>query len=38
MNEYENNTIDEESTLFDIIPDLNLRDKSNLLLKEMLAH
>ena len=38
MNEYENNIIDEESTLFDIIPDLNLRDKSNLLLKEMLAH
>ena len=38
MNEYENNTIDEESTLFDIIPDLNLKDKSNLLLKEMLAH
>jgi len=38
MNEYENNTIDEESTLLDIIPDLNLKDKSNLLLKEMLAH
>ena len=38
MNEFENNTIDKESTLSDIIPDLNLMDKSNLLLKEMLAH
>ncbi len=38
MNEFENNSIDEESTLSDIIPDLNLMDKSNLLLKEMLAH
>jgi beta-glucosidase-like glycosyl hydrolase len=38
MNEFENKTIDEESTLSDIIPDLNLVDKRNLLLKEMLAH
>lgn len=38
MNEFENNSIDEESTLSDIIPDLNLMDKSNLMLKEMLAH
>lgn len=38
MNEFESNGINEKSTLSDILPDLNLKDKGNLLLKEMLAH
>ena len=38
MNEYESNGINEKSTLSDILPDLDLKDKGSLLLKEMLAH
>ena len=38
MNEFESNGINEKSTLSDILPDLDLKDKGNLLLKEMLAH
>ncbi|MDA9239504.1 serine hydrolase, partial [bacterium] len=38
MNEYESNDINEKSTLSDILPDLDLKDKGSLLLKEMLAH
>ena len=38
MNEYESNGINEKSTLSDILPDLDLKDKGSLLLKEMLTH
>lgn len=38
MNEFESNGINEKSTLSDILPDLDLKDKGDLLLKEMLAH
>ena len=38
MNEYESNGINEKSILSDILPDLDLKDKGSLLLKEMLAH
>ena len=38
MNEFESNGINEKSTLSDILPDLDLKDKGSLLLKEMLAH
>ncbi|MDB0043559.1 serine hydrolase, partial [Flavobacteriaceae bacterium] len=37
MNEYESNGINEKSILSDILPDLDLKDKGSLLLKEMLA-
>jgi hypothetical protein len=38
MNEFENGSITDEIRLSDIINDINLKDKSNLLLKEMLSH
>jgi len=38
MNEFENGSITDETTLSDIINDINLKDKSDLSLKEMLSH
>lgn len=38
MNEFENGSITDETRLSDIINDINLKDKSNLSLKEMLSH
>jgi beta-glucosidase-like glycosyl hydrolase len=38
MNEYENNTINKESTLSDLFPNSYLKDKGDLLLIDMLSH